>query len=125
VLGITLLIGSGVFSATPTTPAERAAAIDARLKAPDSQGLSVAQSNSAAAAAVRHEVRTEVDQGRSDEEIVASLEARYGNAVLLTPPGGGLATVLWVVPALLLLAIAIAVIVVARRRRLGSEDLGG
>ena len=119
-LAASLLIGSGVLSSSPTTNAERAAALDARLKSPDSGGLSVAESNSAAAASVRHQVRTQVDQGKSDDEIVAALEARYGNAVLLTPPAGGLSVLLWVVPVALAVGIAVAVVVVSRRRRLGA-----
>ena len=118
ILVVALSIGAGVFSSTPQTNAQRAAALDARLKAPDSNGLSVAESNSAAAAAVRQQVRTEVNQGRNDSEIVASLEARYGNAVLLTPPAGGLTVLLWAVPLGLLILIALAVVITARKRRL-------
>ena len=123
-LAATLLIGSGVLNSSPTTNAQRAAALDARLKSPDSGGLSVVESNSAAAAAVRHQVRTQVDQGKSDDEIVVSLEARYGNAVLLTPPAGGLSVLLWVVPAALALGIAVAIVVVFRRRRLDTGAPG-
>ena len=121
VLLVALLVGSGVFSSAPTTNAERAASIDARLKAPDSQSLSVAQSTSPSAMAVRREVRAQVDQNKSDDEIIASLEAHYGNSILLTPPGGGLSVVLWLVPALLVVAIALAIVSVARRRRLGKK----
>lgn len=117
-LGLALVIGAGVFSTAPTTNAAKAQAIDAQLKAPDSTGLSVAQATSAGAAAVRADVRAQVDMGRSKDEIIASLTARYGTAVLLTPPSGGLSTLLWLVPALLLVAIVASSVAVARRRRL-------
>ena len=117
ILTAVLLIGSGVLSSSPATQQERAHAIDTRLKSPDSTGLSVAQSTSASAAAIRADVRSQVNQGRSDGEIIASLEARYGTAVLLTPPVGGLSTLLWLLPALLLVGIVLSVVVVARRRR--------
>jgi cytochrome c-type biogenesis protein CcmH len=115
---ISLVVGSGVLNSSSASHQERAHAIDTRLKSPDSTGLSVAQSTSASAAAIRADVRSQVNQGRGDDEIIASLEARYGTAVLLTPPGGGLSILLWLLPALLLIGIALSAVVVARRRRL-------
>ena len=124
-LCIALLIGSGVFSSAPSTNAEKAQAIDAKLKAPESAGLSVAQSTSASSAAIRADVRAQVDKGRNEDEIIASLEARYGTAILLTPPSGGLSTLLWLVPALLAVGIVLSVVVVARRRRLPTSRSDG
>jgi cytochrome c-type biogenesis protein CcmH len=97
-----LVVGSGVLTTGAQTSAERAASLDARLKCPGCQGLSVAESASASSLAVRREV----------------LEARYGNSVLLTPPPGGLTDLLWLVPVGLGVGIVIGVVAVARRRTL-------
>ena len=124
-LALLLVVGSGLLSSTPQTKAERASALDARLKCPSCQGLSVSESSSASALAVRRQVREEIDAGRSDDEIVASLEAQYGAAVLLTPPPGGLTDLLWLLPLAMGAGIVVSVVVVARRRSLpggGSRD---
>ena len=112
---VVLVMGSGVLDATPPTLAQRAASLDASLKCPSCQDLSVAESTSPSSLAVRKEVATRLAAGQSDAEIVAALKAQYGQAVLLTP-SGGLSTILWIVPALLAVGIVIAVVVVARRR---------
>lgn len=118
ILAAVFVVGSGVLSSSPATPAERAASLDARLKCPGCQGLSVADSASASSLAVRRQVSEEIGAGRSDAEIIASLQARYGNAVLLTPPGGGLTDLLWLLPIALGVGIVLAVVVAIRRRSL-------
>ena len=55
VLGVALLIGSGLFDGTPATGAQRAAAIEANVRCPSCTDLSVAQSNATTAIAVRHQ----------------------------------------------------------------------
>jgi cytochrome c-type biogenesis protein CcmH len=121
---VALVVGSGVLSSSPQTNAERAAGLDARLKCPSCQGLSVSQSSSASALAVRRQVRQEIDAGRSDDEVVASLEAQYGNAVLLTPPPGGLTDLLWLLPVAMGVGMVVAIVVVARRRTLPGPGVG-
>ena len=122
VLGGSLLIGSKVFDAATPTLTQRATALESRLKCPSCQDLSVAQSTSASSLAVRAYVVEHLNQGWSDEQIVTALESRYGNAILLTPSGGGLSTLLWLVP-LLLGAAVIGVIVafIIRQRRQSSK----
>ena len=117
-----LLVGSKVFDSTPPTLAQRATALESRLKCPSCQDLSVAQSTSASSLAVRAYVVEHLNQGWSDDQIVAALESRYGNAILLTPPGGGLSILLWLVP--LLLAVVIVGVIVAfivRQRRKAAQ----
>ena len=63
-----------------------------------------------------------LNQGWSDDQIVAALESRYGNAILLTPPGGGLSNVLWLVPLLLGVAmIGVIAMFIIRQRRPASQ----
>jgi cytochrome c-type biogenesis protein CcmH len=69
---------------------------------------------------VRRQVLTDIEAGRSDAEITALLEARYGNSVLLTPPPGGLSDLLWLFPIALAIGIAAAVVAVVLRRRMPS-----
>ncbi|MEI8051104.1 MAG: cytochrome c-type biogenesis protein CcmH [Actinomycetes bacterium] len=117
VVVVALTIGSGVVSSAPPTLAERAKILDAQLKCPSCQGLSVTESNSTSAVAVRQEVAAGLAAGKSEATIIAELRSRYGNSVLLTPPDGGLSLVLWIVPAALVGAgVLVSALVIIRRR---------
>jgi len=118
VLVVALFVGSGVLDRHVPTSAERISSLEASVKCPSCQDLSVAQSTSPSSLAVRSQIVAGVRRGQSDEQIVAGLRARYGTEVELTPTGG-LSAILWIVPVLLLVAVVLAVIVGARRRRAG------
>ena len=85
-------------SAAPLAPAARAEAIDAGLKCPSCQTISVADSSAATAAAVRQIVLTRVREGQSDQQIDQYLVGVYGPSILLRPSASGLTAVVWVVP---------------------------
>ena len=119
VVVVSLVVGSGVLEAKPQTPAERAAALEARLKSPG-VNLTVAESTSAPSLAVRQQVVEGIAAGKSDAEITALLEARYGNDVLETPPPGGFTDVLWLIPVALGIGIVVAMVSIARRRNLSA-----
>jgi len=121
VVVVALVIGSGVLTPKPTTAQARAASLETRLKCPGCMGLSVAESASASSLAVRRQVVVGIAAGKSDAEITAQLEARYGNTVLLTPPSGGLTDALWLVPVALGIGIVATMVVLARRRNLGTS----
>jgi len=82
---------------TPTA-AGRAAALDAVLKCPSCDGISVADSSASTAAAVRQVVLARVRAGQSDAQIERYLVSRYGPSILLRPPTTGITAVVWVVP---------------------------
>ncbi|HTE67082.1 MAG TPA: cytochrome c-type biogenesis protein CcmH [Candidatus Binatia bacterium] len=69
----------------PPSAAEQARAIAAELRCPDCQALSVAESRTAAAAAIRAEIAEQLAAGRSANEIRQHFVARYGDWILLTP----------------------------------------
>jgi cytochrome c-type biogenesis protein CcmH len=103
----------------PLTASQRADAIDAGLKCPSCEAISVRDSSAPTAVAVRQVVLARVRAGQSDQQIDDYLVSRYGPSILLSPPASGLTTVVWVVP---LLAAAGGVIGLGaffwRRRRL-------
>jgi cytochrome c-type biogenesis protein CcmH len=82
----------------PQTPAQRAAYLDSIIKCPSCDGISVADSSAATAAAVRQDVATQVRAGRSNAQIEQSLVNRYGPSILLRPPTTGITAVVWIVP---------------------------
>jgi cytochrome c-type biogenesis protein CcmH len=109
VVGALALIVSPSASSTTT----RIAHLESLVKCPSCQDLSVAQSNATTAVAVRHEIAADVAAGKSDDQILTSIEDAYGPSILLSPPTTGLGTLLWVVP----LAVVLVLVVVGLRLR--------
>jgi len=91
-----LVIGSALLL-RPTEPAtleEQARIIASELRCPDCAGLSVADSSTGAAAEIRRQIDERLAAGQSAGQITTSFVARYGDWILLTPPGA----VPWLVP---------------------------
>ena len=87
------------------------------MKCPSCEDLSVAQSNATSALAVRNEITRKVHEGKSDDQILTSLEASYGTSILLSPSTSGIGSLLWIGPVLVLVFVASMTIRLARRRR--------
>jgi cytochrome c-type biogenesis protein CcmH/NrfF len=106
----------------PPTAAERAHTIAAELRCPDCQALSVAESRTASALAIRAEIDELLAAGRSADEIRQHFVARYGEWILLSPSGA----LPWVLP-LAALAVGLALLawwLGAGRRRVGPGRAG-
>ncbi len=101
VLGVALLIGSGAFDSSAQTVAQRAAVIEANVRCPACTDLSVAQSNSTTAIAVRHQIESMVVSGSSTADIDQTLVSEYGQTILLTPPDSGGIPLIWIIPLVL------------------------
>ncbi len=123
VLGVALLIGSGVFDSSPQTVAQRAAVIEANVRCPACTDLSVAQSNSTTAIAVRHQIESMVASGSSTADIDQTLVSEYGQTILLTPPDSGPIPLIWIIPLVLGVGAVAAVGVLFWRRSREFEAL--
>lgn len=99
----------------PAAEAE-ARALMHTLRCVTCQGQSIADSDAAMAGDMRHQVRTQIADGRSAEEVRAWLIERYGEYISYQPSVGRLTWPLYAIP--LLLALVAAWIV---RRRIISE----
>ena len=102
----------GLISATPTT--DRADNLASQLRCPVCQSESVADSTATTARQMRRQIDRFVAEGRSDAEIFAYYEARYGRWIRLAPPFQADTAVLWSAPVVVLL---VGMAVVGRRRR--------
>lgn len=71
--------------AVAPTQAEQARTIAAELRCPDCQALSVAESQTASAAAIRRQIGEQLAEGQTAEQIRAYFVARYGEWILLAP----------------------------------------
>jgi cytochrome c-type biogenesis protein CcmH len=114
VLAVALAIGAQGRSG-PMTESQRVRHIASEIRCPTCRNQSAAESDAAAAKAVRDEIGRRVHAGESDGEIVAFLVSRYGRDILLKPEGSGVASLVWILP-VVAVVVALAGLVVAFRR---------
>ncbi len=100
-----LLQGTDGLVGEPGPPVSDADELDRRtrdigliIRCPVCQGLSIADSSSDAAVAMRNRVRELVAAGYSDQQVLDFFAERYGEFILLAPPKEGMHWLLWVVP---------------------------
>lgn len=110
-----LLLGVAVIGVLtrPPASADRAYQLEQRLRCPVCSSVSIAESGSDTAAAMRRTVAEQIATGRSDAQIVGYFRARYGDWVLLDPPARGVTMLVWVLP---VAAALLGVAVIAGRR---------
>jgi cytochrome c-type biogenesis protein CcmH len=82
----------------------RAREMQRQLRCLVCQGESIDESNSELAADLRQLVRTQMAEGKSDQEIKDFLVARYGDFILMKPPLQSDTWLLWLAPFLVLAA---------------------
>jgi cytochrome c-type biogenesis protein CcmH len=114
VLAIALAIGAQGRSG-PMTQAQRVKHIASEIRCPTCRNQSAAESDAAAAKAVRDEITRRVRAGQSDGEIVEFMVSRYGSDILLKPEGSGVASLVWTLP-VVAVVVAVAALAVAFRR---------
>jgi cytochrome c-type biogenesis protein CcmH len=81
------------------------------------QNQTIADSHAPLALDLRNQIRTQIAQGRSDDQIRDYMVDRYGDFVLYRPPLRATTLLLWLGPFALLLAGAGAFVLIVRRRR--------
>ncbi len=114
---VALSVAFAAISGRPGGIDDRARAIEAQLRCPTCQGLSIADSPATSAAQMRALVREQLEAGASDEEVRAFFVARYGRWILLEPTTSGPDLALWLAPAVI---VAGGALVVVRRARAGN-----
>lgn len=84
--------------------AQREGALAAKLRCVVCQNQTVAESQAPIAKDMRQEIKAQLAQGRSDAEVVAFFEQRYGSFVRYTPPWRPSTWLLWCGPFLAVFA---------------------
>jgi cytochrome c-type biogenesis protein CcmH len=103
---------------------QRLKALAEELRCLVCQNQTIADSNAPLALDLRNQIRGQIGQGRSDEQIRAYMVERYGDFVLYRPPFKASTVVLWLGPlALLALGAGVFLTVVRRRRAAPAEPL--
>lgn len=115
------MIGALMWAAWPSGSApsdpERAREVASGLRCPDCEALSVAESSTPTARAIRRDLQRRVAAGESDETIREAYVERYGESILLEPEGNGLGVVVWGLPIAVLIAGASGLVLASRRWR--------
>lgn len=102
---------------------DRAYELQQRLRCPVCTSVSIAESQSDTAVAMRRAVDEQIAAGRSDAQIIDYFRVRYGNWVLIDPPARGATLLVWLLPAAAALAGLAAVLARARRSPASVADL--
>ncbi|GAA1851424.1 cytochrome c-type biogenesis protein [Pseudonocardia alni] len=121
--GATLLLTVAVALVLAMAPAagqDRVQELAERLRCPVCTSVSVAESPSDTAVAMRQVIEDQVAAGRSDDEIEAYFRARYGDWAVIDPPASGSTLLLWLLPAAA--TVAGAALLLTRRSRCAGRD---
>ncbi len=113
---VVVLVFAVVNSPSTSSSAQRISHLESLVKCPSCQDLSVAQSTSSSALAVRREITTLVGRGQSDSQILTTIEDAYGPSILLSPSTSGIGILLWLLPAVVFAGLVVSVLVLRRRR---------
>lgn len=101
---------------------ERFRVLTEELRCPKCQNQNIADSNAPIATDLRREIYRMLEAGKSNDEIVDFLVARYGDFVRYKPPVNGRTLLLWYGPAGLLAGgLLVLGVIVLRRRRVENE----
>ncbi len=108
----------------PAGPPVEGAELDRRteevaslMRCPVCQGLSVADSPTDSALAMKQEVRSLIAAGYSDDQVLTYFERSYGEFIRLSPKPTGFNLFVWLAPILAVLAGALLVAARVRGRR--------
>ena len=109
-LACLFFVNSGITFAGVAKPLAEDPVLEARLKAMSHelrclvcQNQTLADSDAPLAEDLRKEIRTQMREGKSDQEVIDYLVARYGDFVRYRPPVNNSTALLWFGPFLLLL----------------------
>jgi len=126
-LSASLFAGSaGAKEAQPESPdpvlEARMVRITSELRCLVCQNQTIADSHADLAVDLRREARELLSQGKSDQDVIDYMTARYGDFVLYRPPLKATTLLLWGGPALMLLIGAgVGIATIARRNRMTDE----
>ncbi len=93
-----------------------------KLRCPTCQGLSVKESEAGLATNMKLTIRTMLEEGKTEEEILQFFVDRYGEWILRSPLKKGFNLILWVTPGLGILIAVLILFQYVRRRSIRIID---
>jgi cytochrome c-type biogenesis protein CcmH/NrfF len=125
-LSLVFLVCGAVMAAEATSPDENRALegsvikVASELRCLVCQNQSLADSHSALALDLKREIREQFVQGKSDQDVVDFMVARYGDFVRYRPPWKITTLLLWLGPLLFMMVAAVMLFLFFRKP--GSEN---
>ncbi|RYZ79138.1 MAG: cytochrome c-type biogenesis protein CcmH [Moraxellaceae bacterium] len=96
------------------------------MRCPKCQNQNLAGSDSPISADLRRELYDMINAGKSDQEIVDFMVARYGDFILYRPRVTPATYALWIAPTILLIAgVVVLILMLHKRRRLAITQTTG
>lgn len=96
---------------------QRARAVGEQLRCPICQGESVADSPSTLAQQMRGIIRQQLQEGKSEQDIIQYFRNSYGDQIVWSPPWQGFSLLAWLAPISLLLGGTILLFLTLREWR--------
>jgi cytochrome c-type biogenesis protein CcmH len=118
-----LLFAPSLVWSQPQEVEKRTAALAAELRCLVCQNQTLADSNAPLAVDLRNQIREQIAAGKSEQDVLDFMVARYGDFVLYRPPLKASTIALWVGPFVLLVAGAFLLYRMIRRRRVPEPEL--
>ena len=95
---------------------ERAKALFREIRCLVCEGESIADSNADLAKDLRDIIRTQITEGKADQDIIDMMVQNYGQQVLMNPPLNISTLPLWIAP-LALIAIGVIILIISFKRK--------
>ena len=128
VFAFCFLLSANLAYANDAKPLSEDPVLEARLKAMSHelrclvcQNQTLADSDAPLAEDLRKEIRTQMREGKSDQEVIDYLVARYGDFVRYRPPVNNSTALLWFGPFLLLLIGGFVLFRVLKKQASGEK----
>lgn len=124
---VALVIGLRSGSGSKPNLDERVQHVASLVRCPVCDGETAAQSQASEAVTIRDLIRSDLEAGQTQGQILASLVRSFGSSILEKPPASGVAAAVWVVPvvAVVLGGTGLAFLLVRWRGRAGDDDAEG
>ena len=100
--------------------ARRIQSLSDELRCLKCQNQSIADSRSGFANQIRDELRDQIKEGRSDDQIKTYLTDRYGDFIVYDPPFNLVNSIVWLAP-VFILVVGISVLMINIRRQSKSQ----
>ena len=100
---------------------ERFQSLTNELRCMVCQNQTIAESNAGLAVDLKKQVAKQINEGKTDEQILNFMEERYGEFVLYNPPVSIENSLLWLTPFVVLI-IAVLILISALKRQNKSND---
>ena len=121
-LALFLLICTPLWAQDPALD-KRVTSLAHELRCLVCQNQTIADSNAPLAVDLRNQIREQAAAGKSDQDIIDFMVARYGDFVLYRPPLKATTVALWAGPFLFLIFGTVFLIRHLRRRRVPAPQL--